>query len=542
MKKNKAVKFMMSLTVIVLIVLSVMTIAFAAENEVIIDGYNEYVQPQEQIEVDETKKESAFLSGYNKVERAVNSFAWGPVMLVLLVGTGVFFTIRTGALQFTKFGHIMRNTIGKVFKKQPKTQAKKGEVTPFQALTTAMAATVGTGNIAGVTGAIVLGGPGAIFWMWVSALFGMVTKFAEIVLSVKFREKNAKGEWVGGPMYYIKNGLGKNWKWLSVIFAVFGVLASFGIGNAAQASSIASTFITAANAVTAQNIVATQTETTLRIIIGVVVAVITGIVLIGGVSRIGKVTEKVVPFMSVFYIIGSLIIIIVNIGSIGMVLGSIFKAAFAPRAVIGGVGGFVFMNAIKRGVGRGVFSNEAGLGSAPIAHASTSETNPVKQGLYGIFEVFVDTIIICTLTSLVVLMSGITVPWGNAAMADAQVTTMAFSSVFGTKFASVFMAIAMLFFALSTIFAWSLYGQRCLEYLTKGKGKYIYLIVFVLVLIYGAAGDITLIWNLSDTMNGLMAIPNLVALIALSGVVAKAVKEYRIQLKNPKPDKIFETK
>ncbi|MBQ4061369.1 MAG: sodium:alanine symporter family protein [Christensenellaceae bacterium] len=501
--------------------------------------------PEEEVKAEEAKEESAFLAGYNKVERAVNSFAWGPVMLVLLVGTGIFYTIRTGAFQFTKIGHVLKNTIGKVLKKKDKkekTKAKTGEVTPFQALTTAMAATVGTGNIAGVTGAIVLGGPGAVFWMWVSALFGMATKFAEVVLAIKYREKNAKGEWVGGPMYYIKNGLGKNWKWLAAIFAVLGVLASFGIGNAAQASSIASTFITAANAVTSANILGTQTESVLRLVIGIIVAVVVGIVLIGGVKRIGKVTETIVPFMSMFYIIGSLIIVFANIGNIGPVFASIFKAAFAPRAVIGGVGGFVFMNAVKRGVGRGVFSNEAGLGSAPIAHSSSSETHPVKQGLYGIFEVFVDTVIICTLTTLVVLMSGITIPWGNGAMADAQVTIMAFSSVFGSKFSSIFMAVAMLFFALSTILAWSLYGQRCLEYITKGKGRIIYLIVFLLVIIYGSTADITLIWNLSDTMNGLMAIPNLIALIALSGVVASAVKEYRKQLKDPKPDKIVDLK
>ena len=234
--------------------------------------------------------------------------------------------------------------------------------------------------------------------------------------------------------------------------------------------------------------------------------------------------------------------VLANISSIGPVFASIFKAAFAPNAVVGGVGGFLFMNAVKRGVGRGVFSNEAGLGSAPIAHASSSEPNPVKQGLYGIFEVFMDTIVICTLTTLVVLMSGITIPWGNAAMADAQVTIIAFSSIFGNKFASIFIAIAMFFFALSTIFAWSLYGQRCLTYLTKGKGTIIYQIIFVLVVIYGATGDITLIWNLSDTMNGLMAIPNLVALIALSGVVIKLYKDYRQQLKNPKPDKIVNIK
>ena len=540
--KNKTIKAVVMILIAALVMMAFSTVVSAAE-EVEIGGYAQYVPPEQETEVSEEEDTSSFLYKYNTVERAVNSFAWGPIMLVLLVGTGIYFTLRTGGFQFAKFGHIIKNTIGLVFKKKNKKKsADKGSITPFQALTTAMAATVGTGNIAGVTGAIVLGGPGAVFWMWISALFGMMTKFAEIVLAVKFREKNAKGEWVGGPMYYIKNGLGKNWSWLSVVFCVFGTLASFGIGNAAQASSISSTFISAANAVTAENIIGTQTETTIRLVLGIVIAAIAGIVLIGGVKRIGSVTEKVVPFMSVFYIIGSLVVVLANISSIGPVFASIFKAAFAPNAVVGGVGGFLFMNAVKRGVGRGVFSNEAGLGSAPIAHASSSEPNPVKQGLYGIFEVFMDTIVICTLTTLVVLMSGITIPWGNAAMADAQVTIIAFSSIFGNKFASIFIAIAMFFFALSTIFAWSLYGQRCLTYLTKGKGTIIYQIIFVLVVIYGATGDITLIWNLSDTMNGLMAIPNLVALIALSGVVIKLYKDYRQQLKNPKPDKIVNIK
>jgi len=509
------------------------TVAFA-EDDTVIDGYADYEAPVVEEQAEDT--EETFGDKVAKVNGAVNSFAWGPVMLVLLVGTGIIFTVATKGFQFAKFGHVIRNTVGKLFKKGKKEKAADGSITPFQALTTAMAATVGTGNIAGVTGAIVLGGPGAIFWMWISALFGMMTKFSEIVLAVKFREKNAKGEWVGGPMYYIKNGLGKNWKWLGIIFSVLGALAAFGIGNMTQVNTIAGTIVNAANSITATNIAGTQTEVIIRWVVGILIAVISALVVIGGVKRIGKVTEKLVPFMSLFYILGALVIIFANIGSIGTVFGSIFKAAFAPRAVVGGVGGFLLMNAIKRGVGRGVFSNEAGLGSSPIAHASTSETHPVKQGLYGIFEVFMDTIVVCTLTAVVVLIAGasgsMTIPWGNADAAGADVTTAAFSTIFGPQFASIFVAVAILCFALSTILSWELYGERCFGFITNGKGLRIYQIIFLLVIVVGATMNLSLVWDIADTLNGLMALPNLVALLALSGVVVKEVRAYKADIRN----------
>ena len=335
----------------------------------------------------------------------LNGIAWGPWMLILLVGTGIFLSARVGFIQFCKFGHAMKNTIGKVFQKQ---SAGKGEITPFQAVTTALAATVGTGNIAGVTGAIAVGGPGAVFWMWLSALFGMVTKYSEVVLAVRYRERNAKGDWVGGPMYYIKNGMGEKWKWLAMVFSLLGALAAFGIGNMTQVNTIATSINTAIDAF-GGNTAATavtlfgQTVPVSSIAVGLLVAVIVAMTLFGGIKRIGFVAEKMVPFMAAIYIVCSLCVVCTNLGSLGKIFAMIFKGAFSAEAALGGAFGITIMTTIQKGVGRGVFSNEAGLGSAPIAHAATSEIDPVKQGLYGIFEVFMDTIVICTLTALTVL-------------------------------------------------------------------------------------------------------------------------------------------
>ncbi len=467
-----------------------------------------------------------FLETVARVNDWVNSnIAWGVPMLILLVGTGVYLTIRTGAFQFAKFGHAMKNTIGKIGEKQVATD--KGSITPFQAVTTALAATVGTGNIAGVAGAIAAGGPGAVFWMWVSALFGMATKYAEVVLAVRYRERNVKGDWVGGPMYYISNGLGKNWKLLAVIFCVFGGLASFGIGNIAQINTIAGSVFGAINTVSAG--AAAASETVIKTLIGIVIAFIVALVAIGGVRRIGQVTEKLVPFMSVLYIIGSLVIIFANIGNIGPALGSIFKGAFNPQAVVGGIVGVSIRTAMTKGVARGCFSNEAGLGSAPIAHAATSLKNPVKQGLYGIFEVFVDTIVICTLTALTILISGIAIPYGGSA--GAELTTAAFTTTFAGWLPSVFVAIAILLFATSTILSWSLYGARCAEYLFGPKSILPYQVLFVIVVVLGSTMELKLAWDISDTLNGLMALPNLIALIGLSGVVYKLTAEYKAGLK-----------
>ncbi len=457
----------------------------------------------------------------------INGFVWGPVMLVLLVGTGLYLSIATGFLQFRRFGYAMKNTIGKVFHKA---EAGHGEITPFQAVTTALAATVGTGNIAGVTGAIVLGGPGAVFWMWISALVGMCTKYAEVLLAVKYRERNEDGEWVGGPMYYIKNGLGKNFKWLGTVFAVLGAIAAFGIGNISQINSIADSVNQVAQAF---DPAAAAAKGTIALVTGIVVALFVAIVVIGGVKRIGQVTEKLVPFMAVIYIVCALIVVIAHASAIPSVFAMIFTGAFNPSAIVGGAVGITIRMAMTKGVGRGVFSNEAGLGSAPIAHASSSERDPVKQGLYGIFEVFMDTIVICTLTSLVVLCSGAAEgKWGEGAAAGASTTIAGFSTVFGPKFGASLLALGLLLFATSTILGWSLYGTRCIEYLLGRKAVKPYQILFVIVIVLGAVADLKLVWDISDTLNGLMAIPNLIGLLLLSPVVIKVSRDYFKALKN----------
>ena len=449
----------------------------------------------------------------------VNSFLNGIVMgwpgMILLVGTGVYYTIRCGGVQFKWFGYIMKNTIGKIFEKK---EAGEGAVTPFQAVCTALAATVGTGNIAGVTGAIALGGPGAVFWMWISALFGMCTKFAEVTLAIHFRERNDKGDWVGGPMYYISKGLGKNWKWLGSLFALFGMLAAFGIGNMTQINSIVTSISGTINSFTPINV------NTANLIIGIIVAIFCGIVLIGGLKRIGQVTEKLVPFMAVIYILSALIIFFAHIGNIGNVLRSIFVGAFTPSAVVGGAAGVTISAAVKRGVGRGVFSNEAGLGSAPIAHAAADTDSAVRQGCFGVFEVFADTIVICTLTAFAVLMSGTPINFGQAAGAD--LTIAAFGTTFG-RVGGIIISVGLTLFATSTILSWCLYGTRCAEFLFKTT-KIIkpYQVIFCLIIVLGAVTELSLVWDIADTLNGLMALPNLVGLLALSPIVIKLTREY----------------
>ena len=459
----------------------------------------------------------------------LNNIAWGPWMLVLLVGTGIYLSVRVGFLQFRKFAYAMKNTLGKIFRKS---EAGAGEVTPFQAVSTALAATVGTGNIAGVTGAIAVGGPGAVFWMWISALFGMVTKYAEVVLSVRYRERNEKGDWVGGPMYYIRNGLGRGWNWLACVFCVLGALAAFGIGNMTQVNTIASSINNAIDAFGGNTGALTftmfgQVVPVSSIVIGVIVAGIVMLVLFGGIKRIGAVAERLVPVMAAVYILASLAVVLSNLGSIGKILAMIFKGAFSAEAALGGAFGITIMTTIQKGVGRGVFSNEAGLGSAPMAHAATSERNPVKQGMYGIFEVFMDTIVICTLTALTVLSGvekGIAIEWGQSA--GTELVSAAFGTVFGTRLAALLVAVGITLFALSTILSWSLYGTRCFEFLLKGRGIRVYQCLFVLLVVIGATLKLDLVWNIADTLNGFMAIPNLVALLGLSGVVIKLTKEH----------------
>ena len=461
--------------------------------------------------------------------KKLNDVAWGPWMLVLLVGTGIYLSARVGFIQFAKFGHVMKNTIGKVFSGQ---KAGEGEVTPFQAVTTALAATVGTGNIAGVTGAIAVGGPGAVFWMWVSALFGMVTKYAEVVLAIRYRERNDQGDWVGGPMYYIKNGLGKSWTWLAVAFSLLGALAAFGIGNMTQVNTIASSINSAIDAFggdTAAKAVVLfgQNVPVSSIVIGAIIAASVGLVLFGGIKRIGAVAEKLVPFMAAVFIICGLSVVCSNLGSLGRIFGMIFKGAFNAEAALGGAFGITVMTTIQKGVGRGVFSNEAGLGSAPMAHAASSESDPVKQGLYGIFEVFMDTIVICTLTALTVLCAvenGVPIVWGQSA--GTELVGAAFATVFGTKIGALIVAVSISLFALTTILSWALYGSRCCEYLLGTKSVKPYQIAFIAVILVGATLKLELVWNIADTLNGFMAVPNLIALLGLSGVVIKLTKEH----------------
>ena len=450
------------------------------------------------------------------INTAVNNFIWGVPAMVCIFGVGLYLSIRTGFLQIRKFPYAIRTTLGRIFRKR---SASDGAITPFQAVCTALAATVGTGNIAGVAGAIAIGGPGAIFWMWVSALFGMCTKFAEVTLAVHFREINANGELVGGPMYYIKNGLGKKWNWLAYLFAAFGVLTVFGTGNATQVNTIT----TAINsALLNYNIISESAVSTSNLIIGIVIAILIAMILLGGIKRIGQVTEKLVPFMALLYILLGLGVILLNIQNVPSVFVSIFKGAFQPSAVTGGIIGSMFLS-IKKGVSRGIFSNEAGLGTGSIAHACADTKKPVKQGMFGIFEVFTDTIVICTLTALVILCSGVPITYGEAA--GAELTILGFTSTYG-NWVSIFTAVAMCCFAFSTALGWGLYGARCIEFLFSEKVIKPYMVVYALVAILGATANLGLMWNIAETFNGLMAIPNLIALFLLSGTVVRLTKEY----------------
>ena len=450
------------------------------------------------------------------INTAVNNFIWGVPAMVCIFGVGLYLSIRTNFLQIRKFPYAIRTTLGRIFRKR---SASDGAITPFQAVCTALAATVGTGNIAGVAGAIAIGGPGAIFWMWGSALFGMCTKFAEVTLAVHFREINANGELVGGPMYYIKNGLGKKWNWLAYLFAAFGVLTVFGTGNATQVNTIT----TAINsALLNYNIISESAVSTSNLIIGIVIAILIAMILLGGIKRIGQVTEKLVPFMALLYILLGLGVILLNIQNIPSVFVSIFKGAFQPSAVTGGIIGSMFLS-IKKGVSRGIFSNEAGLGTGSIAHACADTKKPVKQGMFGIFEVFTDTIVICTLTALVILCSGVPITYGEAA--GAELTILGFTSTYG-NWVSIFTAGAMCCFAFSTALGWGLYGARCIEFLFSEKVIKPFMVVYALVAILGATANLGLMWNIAETFNGLMAIPNLIALFLLSGTVVRLTKEY----------------
>ena len=450
------------------------------------------------------------------INTAVNNFIWGVPAMVCIFGVGLYLSIRTNFLQIRKFPYAIKTTLGRIFRKR---DASDGAITPFQAVCTALAATVGTGNIAGVAGAIAIGGPGAIFWMWVSALFGMCTKYAEVTLAVHYREINANGELVGGPMYYIKNGLSKKWHWLAYLFAAFGVLTVFGTGNATHVNTIT----TAINsALLNYNVISESAVSTSNLIIGIIIAILIAMILLGGIKRIGHVTEKLVPFMALLYILLGLGVILLNIQNVPAVFASIFRGAFQPRAVTGGIVLSMFTS-LKKGVSRGIFSNEAGLGTGSIAHACADTKKPVKQGMFGIFEVFTDTIVICTLTALVILCSGVAVDYGKAA--GAELTILGFTSTYGS-WVSIFTAVAMCCFAFSTAVGWGLYGARCIEFLFSEKVIKPFMVIYSLVAILGATANLGLMWSIAETFNGLMAIPNLIALFLLSGTVVKLTKEY----------------
>lgn len=441
------------------------------------------------------------------INATVNDVVWGPVMLTLLIGAGLFLTIKTGFLQFSKFGYMMKNTILGLFSKNQHQKDSSG-VSPFQAVATAMAGTIGTGSIAGLATAIVSGGPGAVFWMWVSALLGMVTKYAEIVLSLKYREKNENDQWVGGPMYYIKNGL--KIKWLAALFAIFAMFACLGTGNATQSNSIA-----------------VALESTMGVkpwITGVVLTIIAAAVILGGMRRIASVNEKLVPFMAVFYVVCSVIALIVNIEKIPSAFAMIFKEAFNFKAAAGGATGYGIMLAMHYGFSRGVFSNEAGLGSAPIAHAASSTKNPVQQGLWGMFEVFFTTIIICTLSALVILTTGI---WETGTAQGSALSIASFNAILPGVGGTI-VTLATIFFALSTILGWAYYGEVSIEYLSHNSktAVQIYRCIYVAFVFLGTIGSLDLIWSISETMNGLMAIPNLIGIIGLYKVIKVMTKEH----------------
>ncbi|WP_208560487.1 alanine/glycine:cation symporter family protein [Marinilactibacillus kalidii] len=442
-----------------------------------------------------------FMEQVMKVNEFVNDIVWGWPLLLLIFGTGIFLTAYTGFVSFRKFGYIIRQTFFKMFNKN---QVGEGEITAFQAVSTALAATVGTGNIAGVGTAIAIGGPGAVFWMWVAALFGMTTKYGEVVLSIKYREKTADGRFVGGPMYYLTKGA--NMKWLAIVFAAFGTLATFGIGNMVQSNSVADSL----NATFGID----------PLITGIVLAVLVALVILGGIQSIGKVTEIIVPFMAAIYIIGGVTIIVLNITLIPEAFRVIFHDAFTGTAATGGFVGSSIMLSIRYGVARGVFTNEAGLGSAPIAHAAATTDHPVRQGLWGVFEVFADTIVLCTITALVIVMTGAY----DTGLDGAPLTTAAFEE--GLAYGGYVVTFGLIFFAFSTLLGWSYYGERCMEFLFGPKSIMIYRLVYLPLIVVGSVGGLRAVWALADTLNGLMALPNLIGLLLLSPMIVKLTKEY----------------
>lgn len=488
-----------------------------------------------------------FLAGLTKINNAVNTFVWVKIGLVLLLGTGILMTVMTKFFQIAHLGHWWKKTIVGVFHKDTHDKTGTGSVSQFQALCTALAATIGTGNIAGVSAAIVIGGPGAVFWMWIAAFFGMMTNFSENVLGIYYRRKNKAGEWSGGPMYYLKDGLGKVKKngffngmgsVLAVLFAIFALLASFGIGNMGQINKITlnlqSAFFRNVNAPVLYG-EGDSAVTVVSVVIGIVLMILAGVIIIGGLERIAAVAERIVPFMAIAYVVGALIVLIVNISQVGAIFGAIFKFAFGIKAVEGAVVGVAVREVITQGCKRGVFSNEAGLGSSVMVHSNSNVKEPVKQGMWGIFEVFADTFVVCTMTAIVVLSSGqIDLTTGAVAQGvnDATLVQQTFGQVFGRlgagfgRFGEMFIAIAILLFAFTTVLGWSHYGGKAAEYLFGIRGAKVYRVIFVLMIVSGSLMTSSLAWDISDTFNALMMIPNLIGVIVLSPVVVKITSNY----------------
>ncbi len=477
-----------------------------------------------------------FIEIITKGNDAVNGAVWGLPGLILLIGTGILLTVGTKVFQISHLGHWWKETIVTVFKKdsQSTKNADKKSISQFQALCAALAATVGTGNIAGVAAAIVTGGPGAVFWMWVAAFFGMMTNFSENVLGIYYRRKNKDGEWSGGPMYYLKDGLGKM-KYgkhigsvLAVLFSLFTILASFGIGNMAQINKIVLN-VDAAFFKNADPILIAGTDINLiHLILGIVLLGIAALIIIGGLQRIARFAQVVVPFMAIAYVVGSLIIFGVNIDQVGAMFAAIFKFAFQPAAFLGGGIGVLIQKTMTQGFKRGVFSNEAGLGSSVLVHSSSNVNEPVRQGMWGIFEVFFDTFVVCTMTAIVVLSTGYIDLATGAPMAGVNGDTLvsdAFGQLFGQA-GSWFVAIAMLFFAFTTVLGWSQYGSKAVEYLFGTTGVKVYKVIFVLMIVSGAIMEGGLAWDLSDTFNGLMMIPNLIGVLSLFPLVIRITKNY----------------
>ncbi|MBR4889907.1 MAG: sodium:alanine symporter family protein [Clostridia bacterium] len=475
-----------------------------------------------------------FFTQLTNVNDVINSFVWGKG-LYLLLATGVLMTVLTGVFQIRKIGHWFSETIGKIFKKDVSGHVQGKSISQFQALCTALAATIGVGNIAGVAAAIVGGGPGAVFWMWIAAFFGMMTNYSENVLGIFYRRKNADGEWSGGAMYYLRDGLGKAKGFktigsiLAVLFSIFCILASFGIGAMGQINKIVVNMVSAFDIPALSSNILYEGVSVYHVLIGVVLLVLAALIILGGLKRIANFAEKVVPVMVVLFVIGSLIIIGVNHTAIGAAFKSIFKYAFTVPAALGGVGGIVVKDIVTQGCKRGVFSNEAGLGSSVMVHSNSNVVEPVRQGLWGIFEVFADTMIVCTMTALVVLTSG-AIDLNSGALllegaGDATLVAKAFSGVFGI-WGERFIAIAVLLFAFTTVLGWDHYGAKAWEYLFGVKTKTVYKVLHLITIMCGALLTSSLAWDISDTFNGLMMVPNLIGVIALSGLVVKITKNY----------------